>query len=142
MSFEQLYKDERIYCDICHAKEIFNPIYRKSSRIRLCVECAREVANLYVYDFECRWIDSDYAEKYGPAPKNKVRRPLPKATREFIFQRDGYTCLHCDAKTDLSIDHIIPVVHGGGDELENLQTLCRVCNSKKGTNLLSEAGHE
>lgn len=134
--------DKRIYCDICHTKEIFTPIHRMSDRIRLCVECAREVANLYVYDFELRWIDQDYEEKYGPAPKSKVRKTLPKATREHIFKRDGYACLHCKSTTDLSIDHIIPVVHGGGDELENLQTLCRVCNSKKGSNLLSEVGHE
>ena len=142
MREDQMNRDERIYCALCHTKEIFYPIYRQSSRICLCVECAREVANLYVYDFEVRWIDADYAEKYGPVPKSKVRRTLPKATREFIFKRDGYTCLHCKGTTDLSIDHIMPVVHGGGDELENLQTLCRVCNSKKGSNLLSEVDHE
>lgn len=56
--------DERIFCDLCHTKEIFYPIHRMSRRICLCVECAREIANLYVYDFECRWIDPDYADKY------------------------------------------------------------------------------
>ncbi len=40
--------DQRIYCDLCHTQEIFNPIYRMNSQFRLCVECAREIANLYI----------------------------------------------------------------------------------------------
>ncbi|MDS7968251.1 HNH endonuclease [Acinetobacter sp. V117_2] len=32
----------------------------------------------------------------------------------------------------------MPVSRGGGDEMENLQTLCRVCNARKGTNLEME----
>ncbi|MDC5277050.1 HNH endonuclease [Acinetobacter baumannii] len=32
----------------------------------------------------------------------------------------------------------MPVSRGGGDEVENLQTLCRVCNARKGTNLEME----
>lgn len=33
---------------------------------------------------------------------------------------------------DLSLDHIIPVSRNGRDREENLRTLCRPCNSKKG----------
>ena len=31
----------------------------------------------------------------------------------------------------LSVDHIIPRRRGGTDDLENLQILCRACNSRK-----------
>jgi hypothetical protein len=35
----------------------------------------------------------------------------------------------------LEIDHIIPKVHGGGDEEANLWLACRLCNSFKGTQM-------
>lgn len=44
--------------------------------------------------------------------------------------------LHYDVYTAdnvlMTVDHIIPRVEGGGDELENLQPMCAPCNSKKG----------
>ena len=53
--------------------------------------------------------------------------------RDYIFSRDGNNCLCCGAIDNLSIDHIIPVINGGENDLSNLQTLCKKCNSSKGT---------
>ncbi len=50
-----------------------------------------------------------------------------------IFNRDGGKCVKCSTEHTLTIDHIKPVLLGGGDELENLQTLCKRCNSSKGS---------
>lgn len=55
-----------------------------------------------------------------------------------VYKRDHYRCVHCGTdgttdRNDLTVDHIIPVIAGGTNALHNLQTLCRVCNSKKGT---------
>lgn len=52
--------------------------------------------------------------------------------RKAIFKRDGKVCRKCGSTKRLSIDHVIPVARGGGDELENLQVLCMVCNASKG----------
>jgi hypothetical protein len=49
----------------------------------------------------------------------KREQPLPK-------------CKHCGTSDDLAVDHIKPRSEGGADELDNLQFLCRPCNSKKG----------
>lgn len=52
--------------------------------------------------------------------------------RAFVIKRDGGKCMNCATYEDLSLDHIIPVKSGGADEIQNLQTLCRSCNSSKG----------
>lgn len=49
-----------------------------------------------------------------------------------VFKRDGYACQTCGSEVDLCVDHIIPLSLGGSDLDENLQTLCRRCNSSKG----------
>lgn len=49
-----------------------------------------------------------------------------------VIDRDGARCRHCGSTVDLSLDHIIPLASNGGDNLSNLQILCRPCNSRKG----------
>ena len=47
-------------------------------------------------------------------------------------QKAKIPCLHCGTRRYLSLDHIIAESRGGPSTIENLQTLCRSCNSKKG----------
>lgn len=49
-----------------------------------------------------------------------------------------YTCVGCGKKLrkgDATIDHIIPQSCGGGHGMDNLQCMCRSCNSSKGNNM-------
>lgn len=64
--------------------------------------------------------------------KNIRKDRIPKKVRDFVFSRDSYKCKYCNTELDLTVDHIKPEALGGTLELENLQTLCRACNSKKG----------
>ncbi len=66
----------------------------------------------------------------GPKPKAYISPEVRWKT----WERDNFTCLHCGTRKNLTIDHICPESIGGGLELINLQTLCKSCNSKKGTN--------
>ena len=64
------------------------------------------------------------------------RRPdIPVAVRREVYAADGYRCVKCGAGQDLSIDHRIPRALGGSDDRENLQTMCRPCNRRKGVSL-------
>ncbi len=61
---------------------------------------------------------------------------LTAARREKVFERDGRRCVFCGCHglewdNPLSIDHITPEIDGGTHALQNLQTLCRICNSRK-----------
>jgi hypothetical protein len=52
--------------------------------------------------------------------------------RERIYARDGFRCVECGTDEDLTLDHIHPRSLAGSDRDENLRTLCRPCNSRKG----------
>ncbi len=56
-----------------------------------------------------------------------------EAVKEQVKRRDGYCCLCCGSTRSPTVDHIVPVYRGGTHDLDNLQTLCKTCNSKKGT---------
>lgn len=43
----------------------------------------------------------------------------------------GHMCQHCGTKEHICIDHIVPVSKGGSNHIDNLQPLCRSCNSSK-----------
>lgn len=76
-------------------------------------------------------IDFMLPEEARPFSGTKKTK-IPAKLRWEVFKRDGFTCKGCGAQDDLSADHISPESKGGKTTLENLQTLCRSCNSKKG----------
>lgn len=62
--------------------------------------------------------------------------------RMALFDRDGWTCQICSESVDYtadylsdwypSVDHIVPRAHGGSDDISNLRTAHRWCNSVRG----------
>jgi hypothetical protein len=61
-------------------------------------------------------------------------------SRNNIYRRDGYTCMYCDSKENLTLDHVIPKCKGGQNEWDNLVTCCKKCNSDKGDKSLKQSG--
>jgi 5-methylcytosine-specific restriction endonuclease McrA len=81
---------------------------------------------------------NDLADHDAEAPLvvSKRRTPISVHRRFRIFKRDNYECRICHRTEEpLEVDQIVPVCHGGTDELDNLQTLCWDCNRGKGGNL-------
>ena len=54
-----------------------------------------------------------------------------KVNRNRIYRRDGYECVYCGSKKELTLDHVIPKSKGGKNEWTNLVTSCFNCNVKK-----------
>jgi hypothetical protein len=53
----------------------------------------------------------------------------------------GSACVYCGAEAgELEIEHIVPVVRGGSDDLTNLTLSCKACNLKKRTQTAAEFG--
>ena len=59
----------------------------------------------------------------------------PKGLKQQLMRQQDNTCGYCGkrrtAKT-LDIDHMIPAVRGGSNDISNLQVICRPCNQRKG----------
>jgi hypothetical protein len=64
------------------------------------------------------------------------RQQISETLRLAVYERDGWQCVQCEARSALTLDHIHPWSLGGADSYENLRTLCRPCNSSKGAKVL------
>lgn len=67
----------------------------------------------------------------APSLRKRSRRQLPKENRDRIIERDEHKCFYCESTERLTVDHVIPINHGGSDCAANLITSCHSCNSKK-----------
>lgn len=69
------------------------------------------------------------------------RKQLSKKIRFEVFKRDRFTCQYCGRQAPevvLHIDHVVPVAHGGTDDVLNLVTSCVDCNLGKGPRELGD----
>lgn len=53
-----------------------------------------------------------------------------------LCARYNHRCLCCGESRPLTIDHIVPISQGGSNTIDNLQPLCRSCNSRKNNRVI------
>lgn len=97
--------------------------------VELCAECCERAANAFSMKHGGQWLTWPNA---APAMRRKAKQRIGAALRTRVFERDRYRCVTCATHLDLTADHIVPESLGGPTEFENLQTLCRSCNARKG----------
>ncbi|UCE01959.1 MAG: HNH endonuclease [Candidatus Latescibacterota bacterium] len=76
--------------------------------------------------------------RYNSVPPRRV-----KFSRRNIFERDRYTCQYCHrapARSELSVDHVVPKSRGGTTTWSNVVLACTECNARKRDRLPREAG--
>ena len=65
-------------------------------------------------------------------PKTGIR-----FSKSNVFLRDRYRCQYCGdtlEKRGCTLDHVLPISHGGKTTFENTVTACGPCNANKGNN--------
>lgn len=71
------------------------------------------------------------------------KKQVIRFSRANVFTRDNHRCQYCGKqflKSHLTLDHVVPVVQGGGKSWENIVTACKPCNQRKGGRTPSESG--
>ena len=100
---------------------------RCSRRASTCTPRAASIARPFVIRLT----------SYVRVPRDAHRR---KITRRAVFARDDWTCQYCGARSNLTVDHVIPSSKGGPSSWENIVASCAPCNRRKGDALAGQAG--
>ncbi len=98
----------------------------------------------YCWSCDSMKVNSDFAKNRSKSSgfNSMCKNCLIKRNRGYdrdaimdYYKKDGLSmCLKCGSGQQLEIDHIVPLSWGGSNEVENLQVLCRGCNSSKSNN--------
>ena len=84
--------------------------------------------------------DKAYYNRRYRMRKNGNQGYHTRAEWETLKAQYNWTCIFCkksEPEIKLTEDHIIPVSKFGSDNIENIQPLCRKCNSRKGTKIIN-----
>lgn len=75
---------------------------------------------------------------YGNGSQYQGSKWCRKDFRLACYMRDSFACAYCGrdlrnaAPAEITLDHLLPRIAGGGNESTNIITACRSCNSSRG----------
>jgi 5-methylcytosine-specific restriction endonuclease McrA len=76
-----------------------------------------EKVRLWVHEYRARGLNAEGSYTADEAAE--------------LFLRQGGLCAYCGSADDPTLDHKVPLSRGGSNSSDNLQWLCRSCNSSK-----------
>jgi hypothetical protein len=129
------YPSQKLLCVVCK-ESIFNPESGHPVFIKkeyLCDACSLEEMKFYAFNSESILLSIIFSVLEMKYPR-RTRRSIQGELKKSVLLKYKFQCAECGEKDGrkLSIDHIKPYSKGGREILDNLQVLCRSCNSKKG----------
>jgi ATP-dependent helicase IRC3 len=90
-----------------------------------------QAAQRRILDAVRHGADPDRYSGVVATPQSVPAREPSNSVKQAVFRRDGQRCCCCGSSERLEADHIMPWYLGGAAELDQLQTLCRICNAEK-----------
>jgi 5-methylcytosine-specific restriction endonuclease McrA len=119
---------------------------RNQRRRRYALSPEKHSERARIYRVTRRHWLRQYARKYYRQnrdywkAKNHQRKALLKGGGEYsptewrrLCDWFGGICLACGERSELTVDHVIPISKGGSNTIDNLQPLCGTCNNTKKT---------
>ena len=98
---------------------------------KICSGCSALVER--TVDGRCRDCDRRYQRQRNAQPHRRAHRTQRhRRLAAAVFRRDGYACIDCRKQTDLTVDYLLPLQHGGTQTADNAVTRCRSCNARRG----------
>ena len=118
-----------------------------------CRWCGAEI----LYEQGAKRGQLDRRRRWHPACVDRYMESDPREARRRVRRRDRGICAHCGVDTYAirrrirgrgatkklrelgfkprkslwELDHVVPLIEGGGHDLSNLQTLCTPCHKRK-----------
>ena len=140
-----MYVHYRCRCDACCEAEHRQYMKRSADRVRTNSKWGEQVSPITTRDErQKKHNHRRYAEYTATTPyKKRIRW-------QALAERDGMKCALCGIETNPNdvwvnekgrkcfgrsyptVDHIVSLRNGGADVMENVQLLCKRCNSAKG----------
>lgn len=118
-----------------------HPESKQASRVKWRTankEKERQLQKVYRKRYLERHPDS--AAQHDNRRRARERNALGQHTRQEwkAKSRAIGRCVYCgNCRVHLTRDHIVPLVKGGTDSIDNIVPACRSCNSRKGTSLIA-----
>ncbi len=116
---------------------------QKTERYISCLDCKEDWID---FCYVCKTSAWQIRHKKKDRFKIRLRNPTIKPEHNFICSKRVYglinqghkaQCVCCEAKSQLTFDHIHPLSKGGLDDNSNGQVLCLRCNWAKGNKIIS-----
>jgi len=116
---------------------------RRENKKNVSLEYQREYRKNHLdetLEYQRKWKKTE-SGKHHAKQNSYLRRSKTNGTftaSEWRTLCDKYDnrCLCCGEQKELTVDHVVSLKDGGSNTIDNLQPLCRSCNSRKGAKFI------
>ena len=142
--FVKLRSSQRKTCSAACLKHI--------ATIKNCLVCHKQISYGATRCAVCAQIGKvPWNKKFAdPKTAKQIRRlreqaatgltPSERKNLLKVWKSQNLSCSYCFNLCD-TVDHVVPLVRGGSNQIGNLVPACRKCNSSKGSKLIVEWKH-